>query len=253
MSTRMPLLTMACVGVLAVSQLGAQTGAWISGKIVDQDGVPSAAATVLVTRLVQFEPGSVSRVLPGEERVNTGIRTTTQGEFAIKELPAGEYYVCVIGSSPDHLDSCRWGASPMKVHLAPGEHKSEVNVALRRGVIINFHLHDHNKRILRDGIGRHDETGHIVFGRTFRLGVITDEGQYVSARLENDLGVELVYSVVVPKGAEVRVLTDYPTDEDGWGALRVTDMYGRSLPAREPSEVIVAGVEGNMTFNLTVE
>ncbi|HEX5431203.1 MAG TPA: carboxypeptidase-like regulatory domain-containing protein [Bryobacteraceae bacterium] len=188
-------------GISAFAQIGS-----ISGSVVDEAGNPVAAATVTYHNLSKLVRGPAGQIISVDPRVNSAVRTGTDGTFLIASLPPGTYLLCASGTKITQLRSCEWTGGPTRIDLSSGGTAS-ATLGLTDGTLLLFAVDDPNGHI-RDLADLPVLDGLLpLTGENFRLGVMVGS-RYVLAQLVSRSGGSRQYEVAVPKGATAKVMLD---------------------------------------------
>lgn len=215
-----------CLAPRAVAQTTTLTGV-----VTDDNQMPVAQALVIYTRSreISLAPGGGYSVTGAF--VNSGVLTGVDGHFIVTGLPAGQYHLCARAKTTAQLNSCDWDGDNTTITAGPGSLATK-NLVLRTGTIIDIAVTDPNGRILdvpRNG---------------FRIGVISDTGEYRPATVTSRTTGTLHYSVAAPRAAALSLFLDTVFD--------VYDVNGAAVPRRAASTRIQTGSFSTVPVVLSV-
>jgi hypothetical protein len=210
----------------------------LSGVVTDDVGTPVRGALVLYSKIRDSGKDHLGRTTTEGPGLDWGTRTGPDGRFLVAGLPEGDYYLCAIGTLPNHLRTCEWGGQSTPVHLGAGQSVAGLVLVLRTGTVIDILVRDPNSRV--------------TSGRRFAVGVMSDSGIYSRAKLIDQAGPVRRYVVTVPKGASVRLFLDGPIDPTE-APLDVRDDSGRQVATRRPSLPISVGQQSEATITVNIQ
>lgn len=222
--------TVALAALIPAACLSAQSGAAISGRVVDERGNPLPGITILYNRVSTLErdqSGHVRRVPPF---VDAAIQTGTDGRFSVAGLPPGEYYVCAQPPAHGYIGSCEWNEPHIKRVLTAGRSES-LELTIKAGKKVIFRVTDTKKQLSA--------------GKKLLLGIITPSGYYRRAELLQSTDTARTFIATVPDGA----LTHLFVDSD----LAVRDRDGKILKKRQPEARIALSAAAETVIDLAVD
>lgn len=186
MKHRSILLTLILGSCLVAAS--AQQPLALTGKIVDgSTGRPVVGATVLAIR----EPPDPVK---GGPDFQTAI-TVEDGSYAIPELLAGSYRVCV--QSDTYFDPCR-GRPEAYVRAEVSSKSSAMNLSLERAAIVRIIVQDPGGKLqLKEG---KEEGAHLL------VGMVDESGLFQTFTLKANSGTSRVYEGRARPGTSARLI-----------------------------------------------
>jgi len=90
----------------------------------------------------------------GPEPLTRRARSGGDGEYQLRDLAPGNYWVCVQAPSGQHLDSCDWGGSPVGIVVGPGGATAGIDISLAVASVLDIQLADPQgalRQLTKDG------------------------------------------------------------------------------------------------------
>jgi hypothetical protein len=162
--------------------------------------------------------------------------TGPKGEFAFKNLPPGNYSICVHVPGGPHLNSCQWSQAT-QVTVASGQTLANQTITLTKGALLQVRLADPNKILTpKDDV---------------MIGVYLPSGLFQPLRLAASDPAGRTYDAAVPLSTQVRLSVHSShlliSDDQGKGLAPLPLPKGNTAPAVATSGVIV--LPGRSGFN----
>ncbi len=177
---------------------------------------PAGQAVSGVVRTLSGEPvaGAMAFLQPltAKEMIKTSLTAGTgaDGRFTVKNVPEGEYRVCVPQSSTGVLDPCVWGGFPVRIEVTSKAAPSEARVVVNQGVELSLVISDTGKLL-----SAHDER---KAGRpALMIGVMRPGVPFIQMRLVSGNEAGRQYKVFVPSEVNLDVMVaseDFEFEEE---------------------------------------
>jgi hypothetical protein len=229
--------TSALAGVVGACVAFAQSAsATLNGTVADQDGKSMGAAQVRYQRLPAMVKDLKGRwhEAPGEPYVNGAASTDGSGSYAMTQLPAGNYALCV--SAPGYLATCDWGLSH-KVAIADGQQLNFGAIALAKATTVTIRINDPHQLVQSTAtLAPQFALGIVGYGRKF----------HPAQQVSSDSGGR-TFQVDVPAGRSLDVWFQSPR-------YRVTNSSGtplNSAGAAIPFVTAAGGLGPTITITVT--
>jgi hypothetical protein len=203
------------------------TGA-ISGTVLDDAGKPVSKATVVYNRVPDAVPVAKGVSRFGGPLVASQVVAAADGSFGISGIPAGQYYLCAIGTDAHHVSSCQTGKLSPPVAVGVGQ-TTTTALTILNGRLITVHVTDAQARI--------------AGGAKILIGTITAAGYYRRAMLASKGNGQFHYQVVIPKSEATALLLDT--------TLRVTNSLAAAVAVRQPQIQFSGKDSGDVEVTLT--
>lgn len=214
----------------AACSLGQQRTASISGEVTDENKAPIAGARVLYNSVRAVSRGPLGEPRWSGPLVRSSVLSALDGSFIITGLPAATYYICVIGTAPEHLKSCAWGRPVRVVRLKAGDSVSGVALTVPSGTILKLTVQD--------------PKGRIAAGAKFIPGVFSASGAYGRFELKSSTATQLNYALAVPKQASFVLMLSTQLD--------IVDASGAPVQVGKPGPVISSGQQAELPITIQV-
>ncbi len=241
------------IAFLAVSALmpfrtapasAAQTGA-ISGRVIDESGTGIGAASVSFNNVPPYELSSDGRYVQVGPKVNSAVRTATDGSFLITGLPPGVYHLCASGTKANHLRTCEWTQPTRRIELTEGADITDVTFQVVEGTLVTFFVTDPLSRIsdFSDLLNRQSRIP--LSSGNFRVGIIAGT-RYTRAEMSARTANGRQYQVAIPRDVTVRVALDTTLNvvDCQTGLSAVWPSTGRPIvPAGQPEVTVSLEVQ----------
>lgn len=227
---------------LLFAQSTGATGS-IRGTVSAQNGSPIPGASVLYSRIPQFQPVRdtngrmrTPRVAPGESRINSMTTTDAGGSFFITGLPAGRYRFCVDFPASGFLNPCDAG-TPLVVILSDNQAFTGGVISLIKGAVITIRVND--PLLLLPATEDAISAPHVV------VGVQSNTGAFHAAAMMSRDASGRTFATAVPYAIPLRVLAFSRV-------ARIVDQTGLALTEIGGIPLQVASGTANQTITLTV-
>jgi len=222
-----------------------QTGQ-ISGKVVEDTGLPISGATVYYYNLgpaglasSHGNPASGAAVT-----VRSSVQSGADGGFLIADLPVGTYRLCAAGVTQTHLPTCQWTAAPIEMTVAQGQSVTGANFVVVNGTLLDFNVQDPGGLVV-DLADLPTVNGRIpISGGNFEIGLFAGS-RYARATLTSKAGAARHYQIAVPKHIALRLFLGT--------SLAVLGSNGSSIPQRQPSVLVSTNGEALLPIVLSVQ
>jgi hypothetical protein len=202
----------------------AQSVGHIQGTVNDDTGHPVAGGYAVATIQSPTSHATFNTV------------TGPHGEFAFKDLPAGNYSVCVHVPGGPHLNSCQWSQAT-QITVAAGQTTANQLITLVKGGLLQVRLDDPNEILA--------PTDDVM------IGVYLPSGLFQPLRLATSDAAGRTYDAAVPLSKDVRLSVHSSKlviiDDKGKGLDPMPLPKGNSAPPVATSGVIV--LPGRSGFN----
>ncbi len=161
--------------IAAFALFGADSGG-ISGKISAADGTPVDAALTL-------HDLTTPRVV-GAKPFDRQFSSRRDGTFALANVPAAQYEICVDAPQLSVLDPCRWGGSTKFTVTAAGT--TTVNLTVQRGYQLKVRVNDTNGLLASAAAGpAAGASASAAASPSLQMAVKTIQGTYENLRLQS--------------------------------------------------------------------
>lgn len=221
MNRAMPLLAMLPLSLV----LSAQTATEISGSVVDDEsGLAVAGALVSASRVFSA---------PTDKPHLAETYSATNGSFSFKDLPEGDYQVCVQATGSEYLSSCEWRILDSITKTKAGQPVKDLQIRLERGRVVEIRVDDPAKA-LEANEGKTPGVGLMV-------GIYTERGFFAPARITASDASGRTYTTLIPfdKSTKVAIVGRRLNVEDDKGTkVRDTDTPASITEAKGQAGVI---------------
>lgn len=169
-----------------------------------------------IVESVAGEPvgGAVVALIPSGQTIRQTSwlhgKSAADGSFSVRDVPVGEYRVCVPESTGNVLDPCIWGGFPVRVTVQSASRLGPIKVLVNIGSELALRLSDSNRIMITDTAAR-GRRPHLMIGVS-RPGV-----PFLPFRLVNETPSNREYRLVVPAGVRLDVSVgskDYEFEDD---------------------------------------
>lgn len=201
----------------------------IAGIVMDDDRRPVSGASVFLERIRRSTSNDRGQPKPLESPFSSSVLTGPDGKFVASNLLPGQYTVCAVGTSREHLGTCEIDQPSQRV-IANGSGPMNIALTLVKGSLLNIHIHDSASRLST--------------GSTPTVGVVSAKGAYKRATLVALTANKADYVIAVPAADTVRLLlsSPFPVDDNG----------GTHVILGKPSLSIEVGRRSQIEVNLVM-
>ena len=203
----------------------------IRGTVTLDSTVPFGGSRVLYYRVTELVRDSNGRRQPISPPISGAVETGHDGVFLISGLPAGDYYLCALGTRPEHIRSCSWSARPVHVRLTSAAPTQSVELMIRSGTIVRLMVRDPNGRLAR--------------GASFRASTLSDRGHVEPFELDQRDSSGPLFRMAMPRDSSTRLIVLTNTNVfDAAGNRHPTHAPGlRISPEGRPEVAIVLNIQ----------
>jgi hypothetical protein len=207
----------------------------VSGRVMDESGVPVAnAAIVWVARTappvgVPLASEPARKPLPGV--ISRGSQISGQhGQFQIPNASFGSYTVCVTSlAQHSYLSTCEWRAYETVLSISD-RHRETLNLVVPTGCVLRFHVTDSKARLT---------TGNLSI-----IASAPNHG-FAHARVVTLTPTQAELVVAVPFNTTIALIVNAP--------FSISESSGAPLTLCVPSTTIVVASQASLDVTLTVE
>lgn len=224
-------MTASGLALTALAQQDAKTpGAGIvAGQVADASSGSGVRATITWTRQVSSERTTAA--------FTGAVLTDEKGNFEIAGLAAGTYAVCVSTPGLNYLDPCLWDDRPPQVDVKTGAKSTELKLAVREGVLMQFEVADKENKIARKGLTQ---------GVELRAYIPLPEGRRVDLFVVRNKEDIHVIEAIVPNDRDLPMLIEAE-------GMQFTDLQGRPWNVNRAAYVIKKPDAGAKVSKASIE
>jgi hypothetical protein len=206
------LIATASAAMAWAATLPTQTGtSSIKGTVTGAAGVPISGARIVYGRAVPVKSGAPQMMAPPSSTTTTA----ADGSFAIQNLPAATYILCVQAVNGAYLDPCHWSTAAPTFKLAAGQAVSNAVIQLAQAYQLQIRVSDPQQQLQNEGK---------TPGSYVNIGAWAPSGAIHMASIVESDTTGRTYSVPIPFNTPVNISVL-------GGGFQIADASGVSLPS----------------------